>query len=71
METKEAEWVRVQAPGNFCNSQLNGSEGIVIARTSDSVTVLLMSGPDACRAWRFLPSHVVDALHPEGSEYVP
>jgi hypothetical protein len=48
----------VDAPGSYANSQLNGSECVVLTRSFRCVTVLLLTGESAGREWQLLPEHL-------------
>jgi len=53
--------VVVWAPGDFANSQLNGSEGLVVAGVGgrqDAVVVLLLAGPEASKEWHIRTDHL-------------
>jgi hypothetical protein len=52
--------VVVEAPGNYANSTLNGSEGILLRQDKENniAEVLLTTGENAGRRWQFDPQHL-------------
>jgi hypothetical protein len=54
----------VDAPGKYANSELNGSECLILRRYSRCFEVLLLSGPSASREWQLLPEHIKPSAEP-------
>lgn len=55
---KKGDLVVVEAPGNYANSQLNGTLGEVVFVGEYETNVLLSSGPSAGVEWQFNPAHI-------------
>jgi hypothetical protein len=53
----------VRAPPTFANSQLNGSEFVVVRGDGAALVVIFLSGPRAGREWQLNRAHAV--LFPE------
>lgn len=59
VESEAGILVRVDAPPNMANSQLNGSLGMLVRLEGMYATVRLVTGNSAGREWQFLPNHLI------------
>jgi hypothetical protein len=55
---QKGNFIVVDAPGNYANSQLNGSVAEVTHVGNDVVCAVLVGGPHDGQEWQFNPAHV-------------
>lgn len=54
----------VDAPGEYANSELNGSECLILRRGPVCLDVLLLNGPSAGKEWQLHPEHITPRAEP-------